>query len=172
MSGEEWKDVPGFDGRYQVSDLGRVRSVDRPVRCTSCRGEEVRIARGRVLRPCSVPTGHLRVPLGRGALRSVHALVAEAFIGPRPPGCDVAHLDGNPRNNVPSNLGYATRTENNRHVALHGRRHFTVEQIQYMRRLAGERGATTELRAALAAEFGTNKRHIAKILRGESYGYV
>lgn len=48
---EIWKDIPGHEGRYQVSDEGRVRSIDRPVRVVFQGIDTVRIAKGKVLRP-------------------------------------------------------------------------------------------------------------------------
>ncbi len=69
---ETWKDIPGYEGRYQVSDEGRVRSIDRPVRVV-CHGvEAVRIAKGKMLRPGPSKSGHVTVALGRGNSRPVH----------------------------------------------------------------------------------------------------
>lgn len=168
---EEWRDIPGHKGLYQVSSLGNVRSVDRPVRCISGGVETTRIARGKILKPSPLPTGHLTIHLGRKCTTTVHIVVAAAFIGQRPDGHDVAHLNGDPADNRPANLAYVTRTENNRHVVGHGRRPLTVEQVNYIRQRTKD-GATTELRDELAMELGTNRRHISKVIRGESYAYV
>lgn len=167
----EWRDIPLFEGRYQVSNKGMVRSLSRPVRCTSHRGEEVRIARGRELKPATSKSGHFYLFLGRRNKRQVHALVALAFIGERPAGMDIAHLNGDPTDNRVENLAYVTRRENNQHVAFHGRRALTVEQVRYIRERAKE-GVTTTLRDELAVEIGTNRRHISRVIRGASYGYV
>lgn len=109
---EQWKDIPGYEGRYQVSDQGRVRSLDRFVRLVAHGVETKRLARGKVLRPAPSPSGHLCVSLGRGSTKQVHALVALAFIGPRPENHEVLHLDHNPANNALTNLRYGTRAEN------------------------------------------------------------
>lgn len=108
---EEWRDIPGYEGKYQASNLGRIRSLDRRVPC--CHGA-TRLVQGRVLKPAgSKRDPHLYVVLGHGASGSlVHKLVALTFLGPRPAGYDVRHLDGNPLNNRADNLAYGTRTEN------------------------------------------------------------
>lgn len=100
---EEWRDIRGYEGRYQVSSLGRVRSLTRP----GCKG--------RVLRP--TPNGHgylavsLSSPSGRGS-KNVHRLVAVAFLGPRPHGMEVCHGPGGQHDNRLSNLRYDTPTGN------------------------------------------------------------
>lgn len=110
---EQWRDVPGFEGRYQVSDMGRVRSLDRFVRVVPPRGAEtVRPVRGRILRPGPSNSGHLSVVLGRGNTRAVHQLVMLAFIGPPPAGHEVLHRNHQPADNRLANLKYGTRSEN------------------------------------------------------------
>lgn len=111
---EEWRPVVGYEGSYEVSDHGRVRSLDRFVRSTSRRGKPYLMAcRGKVLRPAANKTrsGHLHVILV-GRTRTIHTLVAEAFLGPRPVGMEVRHLDDHPSNNNLSNLAYGTQSEN------------------------------------------------------------
>lgn len=114
MTTEIWKDIPGFEGRYQASNFGRVRSVDRDVRVvTSQAGETTRRAKGRVLRPAALRSGHLCVVLGRdGGTKGVHWCVARAFFGLPPAGHEVLHLDHDPTNNAVSNLRYGTRGDN------------------------------------------------------------
>lgn len=133
---EVWRDIPGYEGRYQASNLGRVRSLDRYVKCARG-GKGTRLLKGRVLRPAGQQSDpHLRVVLGHKAPGScVHTLVALAFIGPRPEGCDIRHLDGNPLNNHADNLAYGTRTENILDVYRIGRawRTLTAEQVQTIR---------------------------------------
>jgi hypothetical protein len=63
-----------------------------------------------------------RVYLGPGVTRSVHHLVLELFVGPRPPGMECRHLDGNPQNNHRSNLAWGTSKENVADQYLHGTR--------------------------------------------------
>lgn len=100
-----WKSVVGYEGLYEVSDFGRVRSL---------RGKTPR-----VLRVNKTSNGYIHVGLvGRGGAKnrrrwlSVHRLVAEAFIGECPEGREVNHKDENKANNCVSNLEYVTRSEN------------------------------------------------------------
>lgn len=109
---EEWRPILSHSG-YEVSNLGRVRSVDRVIHRID--GHQSRIA-GVVLTPnAKCRTGHLWVSLLRNSVRTrryVHQLVLEAFVSPRPPGCVARHLDDNPSNNSLENLAWGTPSEN------------------------------------------------------------
>jgi hypothetical protein len=116
---EQWKPVVGYEGVYEVSDLGRVRSLDRWVRVGSGR----RRTGVRYFTPS--PTGknkkYKRVLLRNpDKNRPVHQLVLEAFVGPRPKDCEVRHLDGNPSNNRLDNLDWGTKAENEADKIKHG----------------------------------------------------
>lgn len=104
---EEWRPVVGYEGMYEVSDQGRVRSLDRV-------DSIGRLRRGRVLSPSKGK--YLRVRLGSGgqcADLSVHRLVLTAYIGVPPSADHVAmHLDDDPWNNNLSNLSWGTGSEN------------------------------------------------------------
>ena len=170
-SSEEWRDIPGYEGRYQASNQGRVRSVDHYVKCGPG-GRGARLVRGRILRPAGQRKDpHLSVTLGHKAAGScVHSLVALTFLGPRPEGYDVRHLDGDPLNNRVENLVYGTRTENILDVYRTGRawRALTTEQVQDIRaRLnAGERGAD------LAREYGVGQACISAIKHGRAFEWL
>ena len=100
---EEWRDIAGYEGAYQVSSLGRVRSLPGWHRG------------GRVLKlglSGRVGNQYYNVVLHGRYTKSVHVLVAEAFIGPRPPKTDVCHNNGNRLDNRVENLRYGTRAEN------------------------------------------------------------
>lgn len=121
---ETWLPVVGFEGLYEVSDHGRVRSMDRRRRT----GAGFRTVRGRLLAPSvHVRGGYLYVTLnrpGRKFHRKVHYLVCSAFNGPRPadlPHC--RHLDGDHLNNVPGNLAWGTPSQNLYDTVAHGRHH-------------------------------------------------
>lgn len=108
---ETWKPVVGFEGAYEVSTLGRVRSVDRIIE----RGTQKMEVRGKERVLCKRWSGRLYVTLrkdGRTFNKSVHRLVAEAFI-PNPfrlP--EVNHRDENPQNNAVDNLEWCDRNYN------------------------------------------------------------
>ena len=115
---EEWKAIAGYEGSYEVSNLGQVRSLDR----VNGRGFNIF---GKVLEPNPDVKGYLGVGLYSGhrasrRRRLIHQLVAEAFIGPRPDGYDVCHNDGNNQNNKPENLRYDTRSANILDAVRHG----------------------------------------------------
>lgn len=104
---EVWKDVIGYGGSYQVSNLGRVRGLDRLT--TSGRRWK-----GRILKQNPDSRGYLGVNLhaGTGKKRMVHQLVCETFIGPKPTGKEVCHGPNGKRDNSVSNLRYGTHSEN------------------------------------------------------------
>lgn len=118
---EIWKDIPGYEGSYQVSDLGRVRSLDRVLNAHKLGRGYCRGVRGRILKPgaSNVNSGHLTVALGRHNSQCVHFLVLLAFVGPRPAKMDTRHLDGNSANNILSNLEYCTRSRNGQDKKYH-----------------------------------------------------
>jgi hypothetical protein len=113
MIDEEWRKIPGFEN-YSVSSLGRIR------RDTGGAG---RCKAGRILKLKRKWNGYLFVSVydkDGPKDRSIHALVAAAFIGPRPARMDVAHINGVRDDNRASNLRYATRSENNFDKRSHG----------------------------------------------------
>lgn len=108
----EWIPVPGFEGLYEASDAGYIRSVDRSILRSDGR---VYPLKGRVLKETVMPSGHLRIDLrkdGKTIPSLVHQVVALAFLGPYPENKEICHKDGNPANNQPSNLYYGTRSDN------------------------------------------------------------
>ncbi len=160
---EVWKPIPGHPG-YEASDLGRVRSLDRRVRCGR-NGNGRRLVKGRVLRPGRMTSGHLSVALGKGNSVCVHRAVAEAFFGPCPEGHEVLHRDGDPGNNRLSNLRWGTRSQNNRDATKHGRRKLTQAQADNcVRRWL--RGAS---QTALAREHSVSVAHMSKIVKRQAY---
>ena len=113
---EEWRPVVGWEGLYEVSSLGRVRGVTR-------KDSQGRTVLGKLKGIAPSGTGYPTVSLwrsGKDTTRTVHSLVAESFLGPRPEGFDVAHRDGTRTNNRVSNLRYLSRSENLREAVEHG----------------------------------------------------
>lgn len=117
MSGpmsEEWRSLVGFEGRYEVSSLGKIRTLSR------YRPEYYHS----ILSPWLTLRGYESVSLrldGRRVSVSVHRAVMAAFVGPCPEGEQVAHNDGNRRNNRIDNLRYATPSSNIDDRRRHGR---------------------------------------------------
>lgn len=117
---EEWRDVVGWEGLYQASSHGCIRSLDRVV---EMRNGILRLHKGQLLAPAYDDVGRARVNLcfaGQGNMRLVHRLVAEAFIGPCPEGMEVCHNDGNASHNHVSNLRWDTHLENVQDTLRHG----------------------------------------------------
>lgn len=109
IEGEEWRDVVGYEGLYEVSNFGRVYSLPKT---WQCKGEKVIRGNEGMIRKQVMTKGYLRVSLVDRKGCSVHRAVAMAFI-PNPhnkPHID--HIDGNKSNNIASNLRWCTRREN------------------------------------------------------------
>lgn len=118
---EIWKPIPGYEGKYDVSNLGRVRSLDRSVWCHgNVKAGHFCKKPGCVLRPAFASTGYPCVVLGRRNTQNLHVLVALTFIGPIPTGCEVRHKDGDRSNPRADNLCYGTRKENIEDSRKHG----------------------------------------------------
>lgn len=114
---EVWKDIPGYEGRYQVSDMGRVKSLARVVRCAD-EGKGSRLVPARMVRLSVNSNGYLRAPLRENNItfhRLVHRLVACAFL-PKPTARNVVnHKNGDRTDNRLCNLEWVTTSENLRH---------------------------------------------------------
>lgn len=108
---EIWKPVIGYEGLYEVSNQGRVRSIDRLVRARAGKSRKVK---GIILNASDHGNGYLHVKLSNGKSKTylVHRLVASAFI-PNPRNfVEINHKDENPRNNRADNLEWCNRTYN------------------------------------------------------------
>lgn len=114
---DEWRSVVGFEGFYEVSDTGVVRSLPR----NRCRGQVIKARwRGRYLAVI------LSTPDLRKELR-VHRLVGEAFLGPLPARHETRHLDDNRANNNLSNLVYGTSKENSEDCIRNGNTRYGLD---------------------------------------------
>jgi hypothetical protein len=166
---EEWRPVVGWEGLYEVSSLGRVRSLDRFVSSKPRRDgtSSARLRYGQQLALCDGAGGYLIVGLSRdGTVKTfyVHQLVCEAWHGTRPEGHQAAHGDSNRRNNRPGNLRWATRRENFDDRMAHGtwpfgegngNRKLTEEQVKAIRAWSGPLQAAAD---AFAVHIGTVER--------------
>ena len=115
---EIWKEIKGYEGKYQVSNMGRVRSI--PHEIVTQWGKY--LTKGKILTPRVSNTGYLRVHLSitrkTSKTISVHRLVAEAFIDNPFNLPEVNHIDGNKENNSVSNLEWCTGEYNRKHAKL------------------------------------------------------
>ena len=111
---EIFKDIPNFEGYYQISNLGNVKSLERKVKHSK---GGLRIVKEKILKPTDDGKGYLRAMLqkqGKIKLFQVHQLVAMAFLNHKPCGFNlvVDHIDNNPSNNCVNNLQVITQREN------------------------------------------------------------
>lgn len=111
-AGEIWKDIKGYESLYQVSDFGRIKSLNYN-----------HTKREQILKPHKDNRKRLHVILHKNGVRKtshVHKLVMEAFVGPCPKGMEICHNDGNPENNYIKNLRYDTHKNNIKDKIKHG----------------------------------------------------
>ena len=170
---EIWRDIPGYEGRYQVSNLGRVKSLPQIV---PRRDGRSRWNPGRVLKPESTRSGHLAVHLCSGPqnqMKKVHQLVAAAFLGEKPSEVmEVCHNDGNPKNNRATNLRYDTHQENLRdYVRQNGstcKKVLTVESAKRIKSML-QRGMS---QVEIARACGVSRWVVQDIARGRTWAWV
>ena len=120
----EWAEIKGFEGFYEVSDTGLVRSGPRVIMRKN--GAKLNLS-GKILsarkikNPRDYPSVNLYKPGEKGVSKKIHILVAEAFLGTRPSGHYVCHNNGDPTDNRLENLRYDTPSENSLDTIRHGR---------------------------------------------------
>jgi hypothetical protein len=177
---EVWIPVAGYERHYEVSSLGRVRSLPRLIRTS--RGHGVVLYKGRMLSPYQEPGRYAVVQLsacGRARTKYVHLLVAAAFV-PNPNGKPtVNHRNGIKGDNRADNLEWATQSENNQHAhdtglarsprgELHRSAKVTAADIPVIR----ARIAAGESYRTIAADYGVRYQSIQAIRSGRSWSHI
>lgn len=180
MSGEreEWRPVVGYEGFYEVSSLGRVRSVDRIVTRRSRNGLEYPARlRGQLIRGI-LNKGYLRVALSRGCrpqrLVLIHVAVLRAFVGDAPPMTEAGHRDGKRLNNVLSNLYWISRLQNAADRDKHGTTVKGTSIAQHKLTDESVRAIRRDSRAGwrVGADYGVSKTVIQNIRNGKSWKHI
>lgn len=178
---EVWKAIPGYEGYYEASNTGVIRSVDRLVPHGihgTCKQT------GRVLKYALDAKGYPRVALSDGTkLRTytIHRLIALTFMGLRPEGYQINHISGIKTDNSTTNLEYCTQSEN----ALHSFRlglqkpkpgstnhmaKLNEDQVKTIRAIA-VRGGRYYGRKELARRFGVSESTIKEVVTGSKGGW-
>ena len=112
MIKEIWKDIKDYEGLYQVSNLGNVRSVEKYI---GVNNKFKRKIKQKILKPSVVYNGYLRICLaknGKHKMFRIHRLVAQTFLSNKNNYEDVNHKDGNKQNNCVNNLEWCSRKQN------------------------------------------------------------
>lgn len=176
---ETWRPVPDFEGLYEVSNLGQIRSVGRDV--SNNRG-------GLRYMPDLVLTPHINTKRGGyhsvtlskdGSKKTVylHLTVLHVFVGPRPaPDMEGCHDDGDTANNRLDNLRWDTPVNNAADRLVHGtqvrgeasnKATITADQVREIRRRVEDESFTS-----IAADLGISRQQVARIARGEQWQHV
>ena len=182
MNTEMWKPVPRFAGLYEVSNLGRIRSLDRSYMMTNVFSPVIfkRTWRGRIMKLKPDKNGYLRFDACVSDVNktlSVAACVCEAFNGPKPKGKQINHKDGKVANNVPTNLEWVTNSENMLHqkrVLGHGRGEdhpaskVTEDAVRLIRAAKNEGWSLS----FLAERYNINQATVSNICRRKTWRHV
>ena len=178
-----WASVPGFEGYYEVSDTGRVRSLDRVIHKPYRSGKIIKaLLEGRELQQVAAngQGSHRAVALSRDGVVTkhlVHRLMLLAFIGPPPNDkSECCHYDGNDRNNRLSNLRWGSHADNAADSARHGlkkgTRHHGAKLDNRKVRSIRLRYAAGEGMTALAEQYGVTHTTIGRVVRRSGWGHI
>lgn len=175
-----WKDIIGYEGLYQISDKGELRSLDREEVVRRKSKEFTRLRKGKIFNPSEDKDGYIVTSLCKnGKMYNVrlHRLVAESFI-PNPMNkLHVNHIDGDKRNNSISNLEWNTPEENIAHAVKTNLRNdkginnnnakLSLEDIEYIRNNYIPRHKEFGAKP-LGEKFGVHSLTIGRVAKGES----
>jgi hypothetical protein len=179
---EEWRDIKGLEGYYQISNMGRVKSLPRTI-FFERNGKESRVLPSKVLKGYLRNCGYFIVNLSKNGIvvsNTIHRLMAEAFIVNPFNLPEVNHKDGNKQNNDLNNLEWVTRRQNVQHAVdtgllkvvqgeANGMTKLTIQQvIQIKQRFKAGLGSIS----TIAKEYGVTNGAIHGIKYGRSWKYV
>jgi hypothetical protein len=167
MEEEIWKEIPGFHGRYEASNIGRIRSLYRYIN-----KRKIPL----ILKQVD-SKGYRRLSLVKDGIHivpTVHSLVMLTFIGDRPEGYHINHIDGNKANNKLSNLEYVTPSENIKHsFRVCGKKpNITTAKLVEHEVVEIKRMFDTHKISEIASKFKVHPRTIRDIKRNISWKNV
>lgn len=176
-----WKPIPGYETAYEASIEGQIRSLERIVTYTRRDGRCVeRKYPSKVLKPGLNSRGYEIVTLcdpDNHNTRAVHRLILETFVGPKKPGQECRHLDGNIRNNALTNLCWGTAAENMADKIAHGtwvrgsrvgNSRLTEQQVREIK----ARLAQKESHASIALDYDVKTVTISAISSGRNWSWI
>lgn len=173
---EQWKPIPGYEGYYEASTLGVIRSVDRIVP----QGNRTSRQKSKVLKYAMDAKGYPKVALKKldsFKTFTVHRLIALTFLGERPQGYQINHKSGVKTDNCVYNLEYCTQSENALHSyrtglqkprkgSLNGMAILTDQAVKEIREYVANCGKRYYGRDELAKKYGVSSSHIKDIVSG------
>lgn len=169
LPAETWRDIPGYEGKYQASSMGRIRSLGRSIEYH--REKPYFAYRSGKMLKCldrgNTPYYSVDICQKR---KLIHRLVAAAFLGPCPAEMEVLHRNGNPKDNRIENLAYDTHSENVRDTYRYGgkQKKLFAEEVEQIRF-----GLATGISyQELAAMYGVTRSCISRIKTGSRYGWL
>lgn len=168
---EEWRDIQGYEGFYQVSNLGKVRSLPRIDRGISILGKPyTRKLKGRELSQQTDIGGYRTVPLSKNGKQRhymVHRLVADAFISKPSDNLVINHKDMVRHNNCVENLEWCTQQYNVHYGGAVERQHAMISKAVYQMTMEGEIIAKYLSFAEASKAVGVDKSNIIRAAKGQ-----
>lgn len=172
---EVWKDIVGYEGYYQISSYGRVKSLPRQIVYFAFGKTQIRMQKGRILKQSTCSSGYPIVHLYLDSERQnvmVHRLVAIHFLEPVEGREFVNHKDGDKENNNVANLEWVTKSENTQHainsglLLNHGENSYlsklTEDQVKEVISLR-KFGKRKYLAKDIAARYGLSERYVSEL---------
>lgn len=175
---EKWNQIKGYEGIYEVSTFGNVRSIDREVLAHNCK--RVLYLKGKQLKPAINKDGYKRVGLCKNRKNksfSIHRLVATTFLNKPEYKSEVNHKDGNKLNNKVDNLEWITHSENVKHAfhnglakkmigSLNHKAKLSEDDVREIRNIAAQK--RNYGRKEIAKRFGVTEKHIQDIVNSKT----
>lgn len=172
---EEWRDIPDYEGLYQISNHGRFRGMPRNDAINRRLPE-------RYIQPNKRTDGYYTIHLWRGGKRQqkkMHVLVMLVFVGQRPEGAHINHIDGNPSNNRLDNLEYCSPSDNTLHGfrigthvpargEKHGRSRYTNDMVREMRVLYKGGASSGEI----AKKFNVSRSGVYRVVMYDTWKHL